>query len=161
MRIKSLTIIAILISIGALAAACSRATENFDQVNKTADGKALSGYDPVAYFSAEKPTKGDAQYAYSWNGASWLFSSAENLEKFRSNPEAYAPQFGGYCAYAVSEGHTANGDPEAWKIVDGKLYLNYNKEIKQKWEENQTERIEKGVTNWEGFKKNGLDQKAK
>src|ERR1044071_4385035 len=115
MRIRSLTIIAILVSVGALGAACSRtATEKVDHVNKTADGKALSGYDAVAYFSAQSAVEGDPQYEYAWNGAKWLFSSKENLEKFKSNPEAYAPQFGGYCAYPASEGHTANGDPQAW-----------------------------------------------
>jgi YHS domain-containing protein len=151
MNIKSLTITAILISIGIVAAACSR-SEDFEQVNKTSDGKALSGYDAVAYFSADDAIEGNPQYEYVWNGAKWLFSSAENLEKFRLNPKAYAPQFGGYCAYAVSEGHTANGDPHAWKIVDGKLYLNYNPDVKKMWEAEQDKRIQQGKKNWEEFK---------
>src|SRR5262249_25275248 len=111
MKIKSLTIIAVLVSIGLVAAACSSGAGSFEQVNKTSDGKALSGYDAVAYFSAQNAVEGNPQYEYQWNGAKWLFSSAENLDKFRKDPAAYAPQFGGYCAYAVSEGHTANGDP--------------------------------------------------
>jgi len=74
------------------------------------------------------------------------------MKKFQANPEAYAPQFGGYCSFAVSEGYTADGDPEAWKVVDGKLYLNYNKQVREKWEANQAERIEKGKANWQSFK---------
>ena len=74
------------------------------------------------------------------------------MKKFMAVPEAYAPQFGGYCAYAVSEGYTADADPEAWKVVDGKLFLNYNKKVKELWEREQNQRIEKGIKNWEGFK---------
>lgn len=146
--------------IAVVAAACSR-TAAVEEVNKTSDGKALSGYDAVAYFAVQDAVQGNPQYEYAWNGAKWLFSSQENLEKFRSNPEAYAPQFGGYCAYAVSEGHTANGDPQAWKVVDGKLYLNYSKDVKKMWEQNQAERIQKAGVNWTGFKTDGTVKKAK
>ena len=127
--------------------ACSK-TEAFQPINKTSDGKALSGFDPVAYFTVENAVEGDPRYEFAWNGAKWLFSSQENLEKFRSNPDMYAPQFGGYCAYAVSEGHTANGDPHAWKVADGKLYLNYSPDVKKIWEKDQDARIVKGKTNW-------------
>jgi hypothetical protein len=82
------------------------------------------------------------------------------MKKFQANPEAYAPQFGGYCSFAVSEGYTADGDPEAWKVVDGKLYLNYNKEVKAKWEQNQSERIQKGSANWQEFKKKKPEHKG-
>ena len=76
----------------------------------------------------------------------------ENMKKFQADPESYAPQYGGYCSYAVSEGYTANGDPEAWKVVDGKLYLNYSPKVKEMWEKEQKGRIEKGDQNWDGFK---------
>ena len=104
--------------------------------------------------------EGNPRYEFAWNGAKWLFSSAENLEKFKADPEAYAPQFGGYCSYAVSKGYTANGDPNAWKIVDGKLYLNYSPEVKQLWEKEQDERIRNGNQNWEGFKKKAPEHKG-
>ena len=158
MKNKKLLITGFLMLIAVVAAACSR-TGAVEEVNKTSDGKALSGYDAVAYFAVQDAVQGNPQYEYAWNGAKWLFSSQENLEKFRSNPEAYAPQFGGYCAYAVSEGHTANGDPQAWKVVDGKLYLNYSKDVKKMWEQNQAERIQKAGVNWAGFKTDGTVKK--
>jgi YHS domain-containing protein len=128
-------------------AACAK-NEPFQAINKTSDGKAVSGYDPVAYFTIQDAVQGDPRYEFAWNGAKWLFSSQENLDKFKADPEAFAPQFGGYCAYAVSEGHTANGDPKAWKVVDGKLYLNYSPDVKKMWEKDQDTRIVKGVKNW-------------
>ena len=139
--------------------ACGR-TETQLGLNADADGRALRGFDAVAYFAADSAVKGDPKYEYAWNGAKWLFSSEENMKKFQANPEAYAPQFGGYCSYAVSEGYTADGDPEAWKVVDGKLYLNYNKQVKEKWEQNQTERITNGSSNWQEFKKKKPEHKG-
>lgn len=94
---------------------------------------ALKGYDAVAYFEAGEPRKGDADYAFEWQGARWLFESAENRDAFVANPERYAPQYGGYCAWAVSQGYTASGDPTVWAIVDDKLYINYNKKIGERW----------------------------
>ena len=134
----------------AMAAACS----NVETVslNTDASGNALRGYDAVAYFAVDKAVKGDPKFEYAWNGAKWFFSSEENMKKFQADPESYAPQFGGYCAYAVSEGYTADADPEAWKVVDGKLYLNYNQEVKQTWEKKEAERIENGRMNWQQFK---------
>jgi len=118
-----------------------------DQVYSNSQG-AIKGYDPVAYFKASKPVKGKEGISYQWKGANWHFASEENRDAFKANPEAYAPQFGGYCAYAVSEGYTAKIEPEAWKVVNGKLYLNYNLNIKKKWEANQAERIKKAEANW-------------
>src|SRR5262245_15678225 len=93
-------------------------------INKNPAGVALKGYDPVAYFTENKPVKGLSEFAYEWMGAEWYFSSAANRELFMANPEKYAPQYGGYCAYAVSRGHTADISPNNWKIVEGRLYLN-------------------------------------
>ena len=161
MKIKQLALIGILTVVAISAAACGSSTETaFDEVNKTVDGLALRGYDPVAYFDADKAMEGNPQFTYDWNGAKWLFSNMENLEKFRRNPEAFAPQFGGYCAFAVSKGYTANGDPNAWKVVNGKLYLNYSPDVKKMWEAEQEQRIRQGEANWEGFKKKKPEHKG-
>ena len=110
-------------------------------------GLAIRGYDPVAYYQQSAPVKGSVQFSYQWHGATWLFASAENRDRFQAEPEHYAPQYGGYCAYAVSKGRTASIDPEAWKIVDGKLYLNYSKGIQKKWEQDVPGNIVKADRN--------------
>ena len=109
---------------------------------------ALDGYDPVAYFKSGKAMKGYADKAVMWNGATWHFASAENKAAFEASPQAYAPQFGGYCAWAVSEGYTAKGDPNNWRIVDGKLYVNYNASVQRSWEKDAPGHIAKGEKNW-------------
>ncbi|MEM7479986.1 MAG: YHS domain-containing (seleno)protein [Acidobacteriota bacterium] len=109
---------------------------------------AIRGYDPVAYFAAGEPVKGSDDFAHQWMGAEWRFASAENRDLFAADPEKYAPQYGGYCAYAVSRGKTASIDPEAWRIVDDKLYLNYNAKIQAQWEEDQAANIEKADEHW-------------
>ena len=96
---------------------------------------AVSGYDSVAYFTDGKPVKGKGEFSFKWKGAEWRFSNAENLAKFKADPDTYAPQYGGYCAWAVSQGYTAPTDPEAWHIVDGKLYLNYSESVQRQWME--------------------------
>lgn len=114
----------------------------------TTKGGAIKGYDPVAYFKIGEATPGSKEFSHEWMDATWYFSNEENRALFKENPEAYAPQFGGYCAYAVSQGYTYRVSPEAWKIVDGKLYLNYSQGIKKKWEANQSEFIELANKNW-------------
>ena len=111
-------------------------------------GLAIRGYDVVAYFQQSQAVKGSSQFSYQWQGATWLFASAENRDRFQADPERYAPQYGGYCAYAVSKGRTASIDPEAWKIVDGKLYLNYSKGVQKKWEQDVPGNIVKADRNW-------------
>ena len=96
-------------------------------------GHAIRGYDPVAYFTEGRPVEGLPAHELAWNGATWRFASAENLARFRADPEAYAPQYGGYCAWAVSQGYTASVDPEQWRIEDGRLYLNYDAEVQARW----------------------------
>jgi len=96
------------------------------------DKLSIKGYDPVAYFTAGKMAKGRKDFEQQWMGATFRFSSKENFELFKKAPEKYAPQYGGYCAYAVSHGYTAPVDPEAWDIVNGKLYLNYSKSVQKK-----------------------------
>ncbi len=109
---------------------------------------AVEGHDPVAYFTEGNPVKGDDQYTYDYNGATWKFSSAENREAFVADPEKFAPQFGGYCAWAVSQGYTARGNPSNWTIVDDKLYLNYNDSVQRKWEKDIPGFIAKAEKNW-------------
>jgi hypothetical protein len=109
---------------------------------------AIGGYDPVAYFNVSSPVKGDKQLSVRWQDAEWRFANPDNLEIFKADPEKYAPQFGGYCAYAVANGYTAKSDPESWKIVDSKLYLNFNKEVQKMWEEKRDELIPKAEQNW-------------
>ena len=125
--------------------ACSAQTA---PVNVDAEGIALKGYDPVAYFTMGRPVKGQKDLQFEWHGAKWLFSSAEHLALFRENPEKYAPQYGAYCAYAVSQGKTADIDPEAWAIVDGKLYLNLNKDVQKIWDQDRPGYIKKADRNW-------------
>lgn len=125
--------------------------ERVKPVNTTAENLAVKGFDTVAYFTAQASVAGNPNYEYVWNGAKWLFSSAENRDMFMKNPEKYAPQFGGYCSYAVSKGYTADGDPNAWKIIDGKLYLNYNQKVKEMWQQNQEQFIKEGEKNWQEF----------
>lgn len=110
--------------------------------------KAVAGYDPVAYFTEGKPVKGSSKFSLEHQGATWRFSSASNKELFLKDPDKYAPQYGGYCAWAVGHGITAKGDPKQWTIEDGKLYLNYDKKIKQSWLKDTNKWIAEGNKNW-------------
>lgn len=115
----------------------------------TSDG-AIRGYDPVAYFVIGEPTPGRNKYSTKWKGAIYKFSSADNLAIFKSDPGRYAPQYGGYCAYAVSKGATATTDPEAWSIVNGKLYLNFSPAIKKRWSGDIPGHVRSANKNWPG-----------
>ncbi|TQV76363.1 YHS domain-containing (seleno)protein [Denitrobaculum tricleocarpae] len=112
------------------------------------DGIAIDGSDAVAYFTEGRPVAGKADLTHDWMGVTWRFASEENRAAFAARPEDYAPQYGGYCAYAVSEGYTASTVPEAWKIVDGKLYLNYSRGIQRRWERDIPGRIAAADANW-------------
>lgn len=114
----------------------------------TEGGIAVDGTDVVAYFTQGKPVPGNTELTYDWNGATWRFASAENRDRFAADPARYAPQYGGYCAWAVSQGYTASTVPEAWKIVDGKLYLNYSRRIQRRWERDIPGRIKAANANW-------------
>lgn len=159
MRLTHFIFIGFILLTGLFAASCT-SLSGVERVNKTSEGFALRGFDAVAYFTGDSAVKGNPQNEFVWNEAKWLFSSAENLEKFRQDPEKYAPQFGGFCSYAVSHGYTADGDPEAWKIVDGKLYLNYNQKVKEMWEQKQAEFIKEGEKNWTEFQKKKPEHKG-
>ena len=109
---------------------------------------AVEGHDAVAYFTQGKPVKGSKDFSTEYQGAEFRFASAENLETFKADPAKYAPQYGGYCAWAVSQGMTAKGDADHWAIVDGKLYLNYNKKIQNTWNEDRSGFITKADAEW-------------
>lgn len=109
---------------------------------------AVGGYDPVAYFDAGAPAKGSKEFSFDYNGATWRFASAGNLEKFKANPSAYAPQYGGYCAWAVAQNYTAPGNPENWSVRGGKLYLNYNDKVQSDWLKDPDGFIVKADANW-------------
>ena len=108
---------------------------------------ALEGYDPVSYFDG-KPAKGDARYSATHKGVQYRFASAQSLARFKANPDAFLPQYGGYCAWAVARGYTAKADPLAWKLVGGKLYLNYDARIQERWAADIPGNIEKANKNW-------------
>ena len=113
---------------GAIAAVQAEAM-NIDK----STGLAIEGYDPVAYFTDDKPVKGDPMYTAEHNGAVYRFASAEHRDMFNENPDKYAPQYGGYCAYGVAKGVKAAIEPEQFTVVDGKLYLNYNASVQKTW----------------------------
>ena len=112
------------------------------------DGIAIKGYDPVAYFVQKKAIEGSDSYTFNWSGSKWKFMSQANLDSFRIDPEKYAPQYGGYCAYGCSENHLAPTDPNAWTIVNNKLYLNYNLNVKKSWIKDTTNLIKTADMNF-------------
>jgi hypothetical protein len=120
-------------------------------VNADAKGLALHGYDVVSYFESNEPEVGNYAYSVAYGEATWRFVSAENKKKFAQHREKYLPQFGGYCAKAVSENTIADVDPLAYKIVGGKLYLNYDAKVQRLWERDIPGRIAKAEKNWPGL----------
>lgn len=122
--------------------------EAITPVYSTLLGGAIRGYDPVAYFTESKPVEGKKAFSHKWKGATWYFASEKNRDLFRADPEKYAPRYGGYCAYAVSQGYIASIVPEAWKIVDGKLYLNFSLGVQQTWEQDIPGYIKSAEEKW-------------
>ncbi|MEW6325202.1 MAG: YHS domain-containing (seleno)protein [Nitrospirota bacterium] len=108
----------------------------------------LSGYDPVAYFTDGKPVRGSGFHVTVFNGVTYAFASAEHKKAFEAAPEKYLPVYGGYCAYGVAIGKKFVADPEVWKIVDGKLYLNLDRDIQRKWEKDVPGHINTANANW-------------
>jgi YHS domain-containing protein len=112
------------------------------------DKAAINGYDVVAYFKEGKPVKGNSEFTITYKGANWLFSTKANADLFKASPEKYEPQYGGYCAFGCSRGYKAKTSPDAWTIADGKLYLNYNTDVRDTWNKDQQGYIKKADTNW-------------
>lgn len=121
-------------------------------LNLDATGRALQGYDPVAYFEADRPTPGEATWSTAWQGANWYFSSAENQEKFEEDPEKYAPKNGGYCTFGVVLSKKFDGDPKVWFIRNEKLYVFLNEEVKQKFLQDEPGNFERVQKNWPPIK---------
>ena len=112
------------------------------------EGYAVHGYDVVAYFKEGKPVIGDDRYTAEHDGATYRFASADHLDAFKKNPDKFAPQYGGYCAFGAAMGRKFDGDPNAWAVVDGKLYLNLNKNIQARWKEDVPGFIRGAENNW-------------
>jgi YHS domain-containing protein len=110
--------------------------------------EAVGDYDTVSYHIDGAPVRGSREFSTEWNGATWRFASQENLDRFLDNPERYAPQYGGYCAWAMAEGYAAKGYPEVYKMVDGKLYLNFNRSVQADWETDIPGNIERANANY-------------
>ncbi|MEM7490029.1 MAG: YHS domain-containing (seleno)protein [Pseudomonadota bacterium] len=109
---------------------------------------AIGGYDAVSYFEDGAPAQGKARFHHFWNGAVWFFSSEENRDTFAADPEAYAPQYDGYCAWAASQNYKRPGDPNVWQIVDEKLYLKVHEGAQENWRADIPTHIEQGDENW-------------
>ncbi len=117
------------------------------------EGLALRGYDPVSYFTAGKPERGLPQHSHVHEGSKFLFASAENRALFVANPDKYAPQFGGYCAFGTARGYKVSTSPDAFSVVDGKLYLNYNSEVVKIWKQDVPGNIALAEKNWPEVRK--------
>ena len=120
----------------------------FAQHNVDSSGLALKGYDPVAYFTDKKPVRGKGELTARHEGATYRFASAANRDAFTADPGKYAPQYGGYCAFGVASGYKAPIEPDAWTVVDGKLYLNYNQSVRRQWSSDIPGFIRKAEANW-------------
>jgi len=126
-------------------------------VSQSSSGIAIKGYDPVAYFTENKAIKGSDEFSYRWLGATWNFVSAEHKEMFEADSIKYLPQYGGYCAASMTDGATYEADPEAWRVVDGMLYLNYSTRVMTKWAKDIPGNISVANVKWEQVK-SGLKQ---
>lgn len=134
-----------------LLAQAAFATVSESAMNIDSDGVALKGYDAVAYFQDNKAVKGKKELEFIWMGAKWRFASAANRDVFSKGPEKYAPQFGGYCAYGVSQGHLAPIDPRVFTVLNGKLYLNYDAEVGKLFSKDTEALIQQADQNWPGL----------
>jgi YHS domain-containing protein len=112
------------------------------------DGLALRGYDPIAYFEINAPTPGRPEHSAVYRGSKFLFASAANREKFAANPERYSPQYGGFCALGTANGYKVSTQPDAFKVVDGKLYFNYDRKVLGLWSKDIPGYVAKADVNW-------------
>jgi len=129
-------------------AAMAFAGGDHEGVINTTDGVAIEGYDPVAYFTLGEPTQGSDVHVHEWDGAQWWFASAEHLEMFASDPERYAPRYGGYCSFAAARNQVATGDPLLWTIEDDRLYLNLNERFQRQFRDDLPGNIAAADENW-------------
>ena len=118
------------------------------KVNTNGTNYAIGGYDPVSYFTDNAAVRGKEKFTHDWAGKTWSFRTQENRDAFASMPDKYAPAFGGFCAYGVAQGYTVKIDPRAFSVADGKLYLNYSKGIKKRFDSDRAGYITKANANW-------------
>lgn len=137
---------------GAIAFALTTANAFAIEPIFSTEAGAIRGYDPVAYFTQHKPVKGKEALSYQWQGAEWHFSTQANLDAFKAEPEKFAPQYGGYCAYGVAQGYTPETDPAAFKVVNGKLYLNLSKLVLKRWLKDIPGYVKDADQNWPELK---------
>ena len=119
----------------------------------TQDGVAIKGYDPVAYFTDGKPVRGSAEFTVLYKDATFRFASAAHKALFEGDPEKYAPQYGGFCAFGTAGGHKVDTDPAAFTVQDGKLYLNHSKDVQTRWKQDKPGYISKANQNWSEVEK--------
>ena len=153
LRINNIKMFCSILFTGGLLALISISIFAADEPNQKIVGVAIKGYDPVAYFTENRAVKGTKEYSYNWHETTWYFSKPENRDLFAANPERYAPQFGGYCATGVSVGRLFEADPKEWTIVDGKLYLNYDRSARNVLRQHKTDTITRAEKNWVKLKK--------
>lgn len=144
MLIRRSAVVALLVAIAATGAAAQR-------VNADRRGLAVKGYDVVAYFVDGRAVPGDAGFEHVVDGVRYRFASAGNRDRFAREPQRFLPQYGGFCAWAVSRGYTADTDPLAWRVVDGRLFLNYDRSVQRQWEGDIPGNVTKGDANWPGL----------
>lgn len=140
---KKLVIVSMLLLVMVTAAVAEKRLINVDK-----NGLALKGYDPVAYFTENRPVKGDAKFQSTFNGATYYFASAANKKTFEADPKKYEPQFGGFCAYAASQGHTAKIEPDAFEVLNGRLLLQYDRSVRDLFNKDQQGNLAKADRNW-------------
>ena len=116
-------------------------------------GIAIKGYDTVAYFTDGKALKGKPEFAFTWHDAQWLFANARHRELFAADPERYAPQFGGFCSYGLSKGKLLSADPQQWTIVEGKLYMKFNRSARDLWRQDKADNIKNAEAAWANYQK--------
>jgi YHS domain-containing protein len=152
LRSLFLVIVAAAMVCGAALPAAAQSAPQAVQFNTDKKGLLLRGYDPVAYFTTGAPVKGEAQWTVTHKGATLYFASAANRDAFVQAPDKYLPVYGGFCAYGVASGYKVDGDPAVWKIVDGKLYLNINKNVGQTFSADPARYIRQAEQKWPQMK---------
>ena len=144
-----------LLSLGAAAASATMLSARFAQARIFTgyiEGTAVGGYDAVAYHTQGEAIPGDPAITLEHEGATWRFASEANRSAFEANPDAYAPEYGGHCAWAAAEGYLAQGDPEVWRIIDGRLFLNANQSVNRRWLRDLDGFIARADANWPTLK---------
>jgi YHS domain-containing protein len=152
------SLLAIVLSVSLAAQAAAGSEQSPVPTVNVSDGIGVKGYDPVAYFTIGRPTPGLDRYLYRWKGVTYRFASSQNREKFRNDPEKYLPQYGGYCAYAMSINRIADIDPSRWAIVNDRLYLNNNFLSYHLWSLNEKGHITSADSYWPLYPKKATGQ---